>query len=159
MKKEFSSRWISSIQPRKQRKYRYNAPLHVRQRLVSAHLDKALRREYKRRSFPLRTGDEVTVATGEYKKKHGKVTEVNLKKIKILVDGVVRKKVSGQEVQVPLDPSNVIITKLNLDDKKRMKFLRQKSVKESKAGHKPDDKESKKKTEAASKKEDKRVED
>jgi large subunit ribosomal protein L24 len=128
MKQTFSPKWISSKQPRKQRKYRYNAPMHIRQKLVAAHLDKALRREYKRRSLPLRTGDEVVVVTGEHRKKRGKVTEVDLKKLKILVDGVVRKKVSGQEIQVPLDPSNVVITKLDMTDKKRLKVMRRKGV-------------------------------
>ncbi|MDP2717246.1 MAG: 60S ribosomal protein L26, partial [Candidatus Micrarchaeota archaeon] len=36
---------VYSRQPRKQRKARYDAPLHVRQKHVRAHLDKALRLE------------------------------------------------------------------------------------------------------------------
>lgn len=126
MKKQFSRSWISSKQPRKQRKYRYNAPLHVRQKLLSAHLDKGLRKMYNRRSVPVRTGDEVLVVRGAFRKQHGKVTKVDTKMLKIFVDSVKRKKVSGQDIELPIDPSNVILTKLNMDDKKRQKFVRRK---------------------------------
>ena len=34
MKRKYSSSWKSSKQPRKQRKYRQNAPLHIKQKLV-----------------------------------------------------------------------------------------------------------------------------
>lgn len=128
MKKQFSPAWLQSKQPRKQRKYRYNAPLHLRQKMLSAHLDKALHSEYKRRSMRIAAGDEVVVVRGEHQKKRGKVSEVNLKKLKIYVDGVTRKKISGQDVQIALDPSNVVITKLDMDDKKRLKAVRRKGA-------------------------------
>ncbi len=134
--KDFSTKWIASKQPRKQRKYRYNAPLHVRQKLVSAHIDKLLRKEYKVRSMPVRKGDEVVIARGKYKKRKGVVARVDLKRMKIFIDGLKRKKVSGQEVDVAIEPSNVIITKLNLDDKKRRKFIERKKIKEGKSGEK-----------------------
>lgn len=140
MKKDFSPKWISSTQPRKQRKFRYNAPLHLRQKMLSAHLDKALRKEYKRRSMPVRTGDEVVIMTGENRKKRGKITEVNLKKLKVFVEGVNTKKVTGQEVQTALDPSNVMITKLNLSDKKRLKAFKRKGVQATQETKKDDKK-------------------
>jgi len=129
MKKQFSPAWKRSTQVRKQRKYRYNAPLHLRQKMLSAHLSKQLRAEYRRRAIPIRTGDEVVVTTGQFRKKHGKVTEVDMKKLKIFIDGCSRKKVSGQEVHIPIDPSNVVITKANMDDKMRQKILRRKTEK------------------------------
>jgi ribosomal protein uL24 len=128
MKKQFSPKWISSKQPRKQRKYRAHAPLHLRQNMLSSHLEKSLRVQYKRRAMPICVGDEVAVTAGEFKKKHGKVSKVNLKSLKIYVEGVSRKKISGQEIQVALDPSNVVITKLKTDDKKRLKVLRRKTA-------------------------------
>ena len=121
--KEFSKKWIKSRQPRKQRKYRYHAPLHIRQKLVSAHLDKKIRGSYGKRSLPIRKGDEVIVLRGEFKKKKGNVTRVDLKKLKIFIDNIKRKKVSGQEFEIPIDPSNVMITSLNLGDKMRKKSL------------------------------------
>jgi large subunit ribosomal protein L24 len=91
--------------------------------MLSAHLSKELRLQYKRRSFPLRVGDEVRVAVGEHAGKTGKVTKVDLSSLKVYI-GIKRKKVSGQEVEIPFDPSNLIITKLNLEDKKRERALR-----------------------------------
>ena len=129
MKKKFSKKWISSKQPRKQRKYRYNAPLHVRQKLISAHLSKKLREELGIRSIPVRKGDRVKIMRGQFKGKEGNVTKVDLKKLKIYIDVAKRKKVSGQEVQVPIDPSNVMIIELNKEDKKRLKRIRGKGEK------------------------------
>lgn len=121
--KHFSIKWNSSKQPRKQRKFRYHAPMHVRRRLIAAHLDKFLRKEYKRRSLPIRKGDEVIITTGKFDGTRGKISRVDMKALKVYIDSVKVKKVSGQEVEAPIDPSNVMITKLNFDDKKRRKFL------------------------------------
>jgi len=130
MKQYFSPKWISSKQPRKQRKYRYNAPLHLRQKMLSVHLDKGLRVIYKKRSLPARVGDEVVVTAGKFRKISGKISKIDMKGLKIYVDSIKRKKVSGQEMEIAIDPSNVMITKLNLDDKRRQKFMKRKGVKE-----------------------------
>ena len=127
--KEFSIHWNTSKQARKQRKYRYNAPTHIRRKLVSAHLDKALRKELKKRSLPVRKGDEVKVLVGDHKGKTGKVARVDLRRLKVYVEEIKTRKVSGQEVQAALEPSNLIITKLYLDDKKRKKFVLRKEGK------------------------------
>nr|AJS11799.1 50S ribosomal protein L24P [uncultured archaeon] len=127
MKKNFSIKWNSSKQPRKQRKYRYNAPVHVRRSLMHAHLDKFLRKDYGKRSITIRKGDEVMVMRGGFKGVKGKISRVDMKALKIYVDSAKVKKVSGQDVEAPIDPSNVIITKLNFDDKKRRKFLGRKN--------------------------------
>lgn len=118
--KKWSPKWKSSKNPKKQRKYRYNAPLHIKHKLVSVHLSPELRKKYKKRSLPVRKGDEIIVLRGKYKKKTGRVSKVNLKKSKIYVEGITRKKVAGTEVQVPLEPSNLMITSLQ-EDKKRFK--------------------------------------
>ncbi len=143
MQKMFSKHWVSSKQPRKQRKYRFNAPLHLRQKMISVHLDKALRKMYKKRSIPVRTGDEVIIMRGEFRKERGKVTKVDMKKLKIYIDSAKRKKVSGQEVEASIDPSNAMITKLNADDKKRQKFLRRKGLNQETKTEKKETKESK----------------
>ncbi|MFH0949276.1 MAG: 50S ribosomal protein L24 [Candidatus Aenigmatarchaeota archaeon] len=128
MKKKFSVKWLSSKQPRKQRKYRYNAPLHRRQKMVSSNLDKLLRKELGVRSIHVRKGDEVQIMRGGFRGKRGSVTDVNLKSMKAYVDNVKRKTVSGKDVQVPIDPSNLKILKLNLDDAKRKKAFEKKRV-------------------------------
>ena len=129
--KFWSRKWISSKQPRKQRKYRYNAPLHVKHKFLCAHLSKELIKKHNRRSFPVRKGDEVEIMRGEFKKKKGKISRVDLKKTKIYIDGITRKKVDGSEVMVPVHPSNLRIINLELNDEKRLKALKR-SMKEEK---------------------------
>ena len=51
MKKKYSNSWKGSKQPRKQRKYRANAPLHTRHKMASANLSKELRKKYSKRNF------------------------------------------------------------------------------------------------------------
>ena len=122
MKNEFSKTWNSSTQPRKQRKFRHNAPLHIRQKLVSAALDKILRKVVGKRSLPVRKGDDVVIMRGEFKKTSGKVSRVDLKKLKVYIDSVKSKKGSGQEIEAPIDPSNIKIINLGSDDKRRIKL-------------------------------------
>lgn len=126
MKKEFSNAWIGSKQPRKQRKYLANAPLHIRHKLISVHLSKELRKKYGKRNFPVRKGDSVKVMRGEYKKKTGKIEQVNMRKLKILLEGVYKSKKDGTKVKVYFQPSNLLITELNTDDKKRTEALNRK---------------------------------
>jgi len=112
-----------SKKPRKQRKFLYNAPLHLRRKMISAHLSKELREQYKRRSFTLRKGDEVKVMRGEFKGSVGKVVKIDTKKYKVYIDSVKKKRSVGTEYLVPISPSNLMIVKLNLDDKYRLKML------------------------------------
>ncbi len=121
--KRWSKHWKTSIQPRKQRKYFRNAPLGVKHKLVSSHLSKELREKYKKRSLPVRKGDEVIVTRGKYKNKSGKVSRVNLKALKVFIEGLTRKKVAGTEIPVFVHPSNLKITNLDINDKERVKTL------------------------------------
>ncbi len=129
MKKEWSRKWVSSKQPRKQRKYVYNAPNHIRHKLLSAHLSKELRKQFGRRSLPIKKGDEVEIMTGSLRKTKGLVERVDMKKLKVYVEGVKVKKVDGSQVSRSLQPSNLKITKLNLSDKMRIKVLERKGKK------------------------------
>jgi len=144
MKQEWSPKWNSSVQPRKQRKYRYNAPLHVRHRFISANISPFLRKEMKRRSLPLRTGDEVEVMRGSMKGFKGIVERVDLKNLKIYIENVNIKKVDGTEVARSIDPSNIRIIKPNMDDKMRLRAVERKSKevkqKEAKPEKKPETK-------------------
>ena len=67
---------MKTVQPRKQRKMRYEAPLHKRQKLVSSPLIKSLREKFNRRSMPVRKGDKVEVMRGEFKGFKGVVERV-----------------------------------------------------------------------------------
>ncbi|MEM4181676.1 MAG: 50S ribosomal protein L24 [Candidatus Pacearchaeota archaeon] len=134
MKKEFSKKWKSSKQPRKQRKYLHNLPLHLRQKLFAATLDKVLRKKYNTRNIELRKGDEVKVMRGEFKGKVGKINKVDRKKIRVSIEGITRSKSDGSKVEVWFHPSKLRIIKLNENDKKRFKQIekKQKTTEEKK---------------------------
>ncbi|MCD6496031.1 MAG: 50S ribosomal protein L24 [Candidatus Aenigmarchaeota archaeon] len=123
MKNEWSSSWISSRQPRKQRKYLHNAPLHVKRKFLSAGLSPALRERYGRRSMVIRKGDDVVIMRGSLKGKKGTVERVSIEKGKIYLEGIKSKKVDGSEVGKPITPSNVQIVKLSMEDKRRQAVL------------------------------------
>src|SRR3989338_3744676 len=131
MKTKFAISWKRSVQPRKQRKYRHNAPLHIRQKLVSAHLSKELRKKYSRRSINIRKGDNVKVMRGQFRNKQGKVEEVDLKKILVYISGIEASKKDGTKARKPVHPSNLLVTGRNIDDKMRSKVLERKNVKAS----------------------------
>jgi len=123
--------WKSSKQPRKQRKYLANAPLHIKRKLMSVNLSKELRKKYQKRSTPLRKKDTVKIMRGKFKGKKGKVMKVILKTQKVEVEGIQIKKQDGSKVNIKLRPSNLQIIELNVEDKKRNKAL-SKGIKEDK---------------------------
>ena len=123
MKKKFSKSWKSSKQPRKQRKYLANAPLHIRKKFLSVNLSKDLREKYGKRNIPVKKGDVVKILRGKFKKKQGKIKEVKLKISKVTVDGIQVKKQDGSKTDVKLQPSNLQIIELNTEDQKRLKQI------------------------------------
>jgi len=120
---------MKSKKPRKQRKLIYNSPLHKRHKFLSAHLSKDLIQKWKRRSLSLRKGDEVKVMRGEYKRTIGKISEIDLKRLKVYIENVKRKKSSGEEVHVPVSSSNLLLLNPVMDDKERLKIISRKGVK------------------------------
>lgn len=120
---------IKSSKPSKQRKFLYTAPLHIRRKLLAAHLSKELRQKYKTRGLPIRKGDEIEVMRGEFKKKRGKISRVDLSEYKVYIEGMTIKRTDGTERQVAFHPSNLKIINLNLDDKRRIKILERRTKK------------------------------
>jgi large subunit ribosomal protein L24 len=121
MKNKFSKHWKASTQPRKQRKYLANAPLHLKRKMLSVNLSKELRKKFKKRNIVVRKGDTVKVMKGKFKLKTGKIMEVNVKKSKVIIEGITVKKQDGSKANIKMRPSNLQIIELNLNDKKRMK--------------------------------------
>ncbi len=119
MKSKYSAKWKSSVQPRKQRKYRFNAPLHVKGKFLHVHLSKELRQKHRTRSLRVRTGDTVKVLRGTHKGKQGKVERVDLKRTRIIVSKVENEKLQGGSARYPLQPSNCMIIEL-MRDKRRL---------------------------------------
>lgn len=122
MKQEFSTKWRASKQPRKQRKYIHNLPLHLKQKMMSSNLDKVLRKKIGRRNIEIRKNDEVKVMRGSSKGKIGKVIEVNRTKMKVVIEGITGTKRDGTKTKIWFFPSNLRITKLDENDKKRLKL-------------------------------------
>ncbi|MFH1181861.1 MAG: 50S ribosomal protein L24 [Candidatus Woesearchaeota archaeon] len=122
--KEFSRYWKGSKSIRKQRKYRIHAPLNIRRSFLSGHLAKELRTKYGRRSFPLRKGDTVKITKGDFKGKEGKIERLDLKNSKIYVAGIDVTKREGTKSFPAIDPANVLIMQLVLEDKKRVSSMK-----------------------------------
>ena len=97
----------------------------------SAKLSPELAEEYDVRSIPVREGDTVIVMRGTFRDVEGKVTRVHRKKTSIFVEGITKEKADGNTIFVPLHPSKVRITKLNLDDDWRKDILARRRVKPS----------------------------
>lgn len=79
------------------------------------------RNEFYPRRLTVRKGDVVLVRRGGFEGHEGKVLDVDLKSLKITIDGVVYQKADNTAIPKPIDPSNVEIIKLDLSDKRRKK--------------------------------------
>ncbi len=115
-----------SKQPRKQRYHLFNAPLHVRQKLMTAPLSPELRAKMGVKRLPVRKGDTVRILRGDWKGHEGKVVRVSLKKMRIYVEGATMKRADGTPRYYPIHPSNVMIIKLDLSDKRRLEIIERK---------------------------------
>jgi len=124
---KFSTTWKSSNKPKKQRKYRTNAPLHIKGKFLHAHLSEQLSKRYGRRTIRVRKGDKVKIMTGQFKEKSGKVEQVMTKEGKLFVTGIEIQKKDGTKTKYPIAASNVMITDLDLNDKKRQEKLKRKA--------------------------------
>ncbi|ENN96179.1 50S ribosomal protein L24P [Methanocaldococcus villosus KIN24-T80] len=116
--------FTKSKQPRKQRKALFNAPLHLRRKVMSAMLSKELKEKYGKNALPVRKGDVVRIMRGDYKGLEGEVVKVDLKRYRIFVEGATLKKQNGTEVYYPIHPSNVMIVKLYDKDERRFKHIK-----------------------------------
>ncbi|VDM94771.1 unnamed protein product [Onchocerca ochengi] len=108
-----------SSSARKARKAHFNAPSHIRRKLMSAPLTKDLRNKHGIRSIPIRIDDEVTVTRGHYKGNAGRVMRVYRKKFVIHIDKITREKANGSTVHIGIHPSKVALTKLKMDKDRR----------------------------------------
>lgn len=117
--KAFSLSWKSSSKASKQRKFRLNAPLHLKRRFLSAALSPELKGRYGAKSMPVREGDTVRLIKGEFSGVSGKVNMVNLKQGTVYVDGAERVRKDGTKSFFPVTPSNLVISEALFEDKRR----------------------------------------
>ena len=114
---------MKSIQPRKQRRALYNAPIHKKRKWLASHLAENLLLKYDKRSMPIIKGDTVKVMRGSFKGHEDKIANVNVKRGFIQIEGITLVKADGKKIAKPIHPSSVMITKLNLTDKWRRNKL------------------------------------
>ena len=109
-----------SSKARNQRKMRANAPAHIKRKMLSSHLSADLQKEYGKRSARVCLGDTVMVLRGV----EGKVIGVMTDEGRITIEGVTINQADNTAVARPIHASNVVITKLNLDDAWRKDALK-----------------------------------
>ncbi len=126
MRKEFSRSWIKSTKPRKQRKFVKNAPLHTKGKFVRTHLANDLIKKHGKRSQRIVKGDKVKICRGQFKGRTGKIERVDVRESKVYITGIEQVRKDGTKKLQPLRPSNLVITELNLEDKKRKNVLERK---------------------------------
>ncbi len=124
--KKFSREWKSNKKPRKQRNYRLNSPLHIKQKFTHVHLSKDLRKKFGKRNISLRKGDKVKVMKGRFSKHEGKVEKVDIRRSRIFIAGIEIPKKDGTKRMLALHPSNLMLIDINTDDKFRQKLLERK---------------------------------
>ena len=112
--------------PGKQRKRLFNAPAHIRHKLMAAPLSSDFTASRGAKTLPVRKGDTVRIKRGDHKGFEGKVSRVDLKEYRIYLEGLTREKVDGTNIFLPIHPSKVEIRNLNLDDKWRKNILSRK---------------------------------
>lgn len=117
-----------SSKARVQRKAQANAPAHVKRKMLSAHLSNDLAEKYGKRTARVCVGDTVAVLRGEENVRgtEGKVIEVFTKTGRVSIEGVTIKQADGTAVARPIHASNLVITKLNLEDSLRAAALEKK---------------------------------
>jgi large subunit ribosomal protein L24 len=116
----WSKEWKSSEQPSKQRKYRRNAPNHVKDKMISANLNDVLRDELDTRSLQLNLGDRVKVMRGDFKESSGIVSKIDRDRQKVYINGLEAEKQDGTQRELPFKPSNLQIQALNLENMERI---------------------------------------
>ena len=112
--------------PRKQRKMHFNAPAHIRHKLMAAPLAPELVKSRGAKSLPVRKGDTVRVVRGDRKGFEGKISRIDLKGYRLYIEGLTREKVDGTTIFISLHPSKVMIKNLNLNDKWRKDVVERK---------------------------------
>lgn len=122
---------MKTIKPSKQRKRLYQATANERYRKFSVPLSSKLKESHGTNSIPVRKGDTVRIMRGDRKGSEGKVTQIDRKNYRVFIEGANREKVDGTTILVPIHPSKVMITRLNLDDKWRKKVLERKLTPEN----------------------------
>ena len=101
----------------------YRATMQTRSKQLGSALSKDLRKKYGKRSVRVVEGDSVTILRGEFKGVDGKVAKVSTEKSSVAIEGVKKEKTKGDKFDVYIHTSNLMVTSLNTEDKRRVSKL------------------------------------
>jgi large subunit ribosomal protein L24 len=122
---KFSSSFNRSVQPRKQRLYVYNAPMHTKAKFLRAPLSEELQKTHAVKSARVRVGDKVKVVRGQFSGSIGSVQTVDVKESRIYIESVQLTKKDGSKVSYPVHASKVVIIDAKAD---KQRFAQPQSV-------------------------------
>jgi len=91
--------------------------------MMTAPLSKNLQDKHGIKRMPVKAKDKVLILRGDFAYTEGEVTKVDLKKMRLYINGVTIEKTDGTERFYPVHPSNVVITDLNLKDDRRSRII------------------------------------
>lgn len=113
-----------STQPRRQRRALFDADTFERRRRMSVPLSRELRTRYGRRSLPVRKGDTVRILSGSYKGREERVARIDRRDYSMTLDNVTGKTADAKMKPLPIRPSHLVLTRLNLADPWRRRVLK-----------------------------------
>ncbi len=107
---------------RVQRRRLYTAHVTSRRKQMVVPLSDELQRQKRAKRIVVRKGDTVVVVKGDsdIRGLEGKVSKVDVRRRKVLVDGVTISKADGKQAARPLSFSSLMITALAVDKKRRI---------------------------------------
>merc|ERR1719389_291310 len=103
----------------KQRKRFFNAPAHIKHKIMTCKLSSELKTKHSIARLPVKKGDFVQVVRGKNVKKNGVVLSVDKRTFTLKIAKVEVEKISGQTSTIPIHYSNCVISKLKTNDPKR----------------------------------------
>jgi large subunit ribosomal protein L24 len=91
---------------------------------MSVPLSRELRTRYGRRSLPVRKGDTVRILSGSYKGREERVAKIDRRGYSMTLDNVTGKTADAKMKPLPIRPSHLVLTRLNLADPWRRRVLK-----------------------------------
>ena len=89
-------------------------------RHLASPISKDLRKKYGIRSIRTIVGDSVRVTRGEYNGVEGKVSSISTTRNTVAIEGLKEEKIKGEKYDIQIHASNILVTGLNSEDKRRM---------------------------------------
>jgi large subunit ribosomal protein L24 len=96
-------------------------------KMMKVRLSEKLREKYGVRTVSIRKGDSVKILRGDFAGIEGKIIETDRRNQKVIVEGVTKEKVSGEQMRVPVHVSNVEMTTMDTGDRWRSEKFEKKT--------------------------------